>query len=147
MPADLHKLCGKPVTLVRDYDGAEAYYVHTETGTTDCPAAPGRHLPLATPETGITSEHSEALDEIAETLRDTLGNDDGIDFIELAAKIGDALDLGKLLADAEVLDRIADRVRLDEDGTWTDQDGILESIGNTIEATGRKVWDDEGLDL
>lgn len=43
MPADIHDLCGKPVALVRDYADTLAYYVHAETGTTDCPARPGEH--------------------------------------------------------------------------------------------------------
>ncbi|MGV9742838.1 hypothetical protein [Nocardia farcinica] len=42
----------------------------------------------------------------------------------------------------EALDYIARRVRPDIDGTWCDQDGILESVGNAVEKTGRKVWVD-----
>ncbi|MDH6282906.1 hypothetical protein [Prescottella agglutinans] len=41
--------------------------------------------------------------------------------------------------DKEALDKIAKAVALDEDGMWTDQDGILESIGNIVQSTGRTV--------
>ncbi|WP_280186256.1 MULTISPECIES: hypothetical protein [Nocardia] len=44
----------------------------------------------------------------------------------------------------KVLDKIAEHVCPDEDGTWTDSYGLLESIGNAIESTGRKVWDQNG---
>ncbi|WP_327139388.1 hypothetical protein [Nocardia sp. NBC_01327] len=41
----------------------------------------------------------------------------------------------------EALDKIARYAQPDEDGTWTDSDGLLEGIGNAVEATGRKVWE------
>lgn len=41
----------------------------------------------------------------------------------------------------KALDDIARHVRPDDDGTWTDRDGVLESIGDAIELTGRKVWE------
>ncbi|MEU6580642.1 hypothetical protein [Nocardia sp. NPDC046763] len=50
--------------------------------------------------------------------------------------------MAELLAARKALDEIARRVRPDEDGTWTDQDGLLESIGNIVESTGRKVWEE-----
>ena len=43
------------------------------------------------------------------------------------------------MTDNEAIDKIAQLVRLDEDGTWTDADGILESIGYAIQATGRTI--------
>lgn len=42
----------------------------------------------------------------------------------------------------KALDEIAGYVQPDEDGMWTDADGLLESIGNTVESTGRKVWEE-----
>ncbi|NKZ84474.1 hypothetical protein GS982_19940 [Rhodococcus hoagii] len=45
----------------------------------------------------------------------------------------------KRVADAAALDVIADRIALDEDGTWCDHDGILESVGNTVRLTGRTI--------
>jgi hypothetical protein len=48
---------------------------------------------------------------------------------------------GEQVAANKALNEIALRVRPDEDGTWTDRDGLLESIGNTVESTGRKVWE------
>jgi hypothetical protein len=53
----------------------------------------------------------------------------------LAARAG-------LATATKALDKIARRVRPDEDGTWTDCEGLLESIGNTVAATGRKVWEE-----
>ena len=45
------------------------------------------------------------------------------------------------LTDAEALDRIAKYVEPFE-GEWSDMSGILERIGNTVEATGRTVnWE------
>lgn len=43
------------------------------------------------------------------------------------------------MTDKEVLDRIAQIVGLDEDGTWTDESGLLESIGDLVHSTGRTV--------
>lgn len=37
------------------------------------------------------------------------------------------------------LDRIAELVALDDDGSWTDAYGKLESIANLVIATGRTV--------
>jgi hypothetical protein len=49
--------------------------------------------------------------------------------------------------DNEALDAIALAVR-PWGGVWSDQDGILESIGNIVESTGRTVdWEYEGEDL
>lgn len=45
----------------------------------------------------------------------------------------------KRAADAAALDEIAEAVALDEDGTWCDHDGILESVGNTVRSTGRTI--------
>ncbi|UVK59814.1 hypothetical protein SEA_ALEEMILY_74 [Gordonia phage Aleemily] len=51
------------------------------------------------------------------------------------------------LSDAEALDKIAERIR-PFDGEWSDADGILESVGNIIESTGRTVdWEYAGEDL
>lgn len=45
------------------------------------------------------------------------------------------------LSDKDALDRIAERIQPFE-GMWTDMSGILESICNTLEATGREViWE------
>ena len=45
------------------------------------------------------------------------------------------------LSDKEALDKIAKLVEPYE-GEWSDMSGILESIGNTVEATGREViWE------
>jgi hypothetical protein len=41
------------------------------------------------------------------------------------------------------LDKIADHLRLDEDGVWSDETGILESIYNEVKATGRAVPGDD----
>ncbi|MBM4469870.1 hypothetical protein GS502_11150 [Rhodococcus hoagii] len=43
------------------------------------------------------------------------------------------------ITDEAALDEIAKAVALDEDGTWCDHDGILESVGNTVRATGRTI--------
>ncbi|AVP71280.1 hypothetical protein [Prescottella equi] len=45
----------------------------------------------------------------------------------------------KRATDAAALDRIAEVIALDEDGTWCDHDGILESVGNAVRATGRTI--------
>jgi len=42
-------------------------------------------------------------------------------------------------SDRMALDSIARAVAPDEDGTWTDADGKLESIGNIIHRTGRTI--------
>jgi hypothetical protein len=44
------------------------------------------------------------------------------------------------IAANKALDDIAKTVQPDDDGTWTDRDGLLESIGTTIEHTGRTVY-------
>lgn len=43
------------------------------------------------------------------------------------------------MSDKEVLDRIAVIVGLDDDGTWSDMSGLLESIGDLVHGTGRTV--------
>lgn len=47
-------------------------------------------------------------------------------------------------SDADALDAIARAVALDEDGMWTDQDGILETVANIVQSTGRTVGNWEG---
>ncbi len=95
MPADTHALCGQPVTLIRD--NARLFYVHTATGTEDCPAAPGVHLLLATPGTAISAEYSAALDKITDVLRDNLDGDTEVEPLELAALIAEAVGLEQLI--------------------------------------------------
>ncbi len=58
------------------------------------------------------------------------------------------LDLtGETVNDKDALDKIALTVR-PWDGEWSDADGILESIGNIVESTGRVVdWEYAGEDL
>jgi hypothetical protein len=46
-------------------------------------------------------------------------------------------------SDAQILDRIAEIVGLDEDGGWCDESGKLESIAYLVRDTGRSV---EGFD-
>lgn len=60
-------------------------------------------------------------------------------FVHLRNTYGELLD--ELEQARKALDDIARRVQPDEDGTWTDRDGLLKSIGDTIESTGRKVWE------
>lgn len=43
------------------------------------------------------------------------------------------------ITDSEALDRIAEIVGPDDDGTWCDMPGMLESIGNLVCRTGRAV--------
>ncbi|QOH59849.1 hypothetical protein [Rhodococcus rhodochrous] len=101
MPADIHALCGQPVTLIRD--DAALYYVHTATGTEDCPAAPGVHLQLTTPDIGISTEYSAALDKITDVLRDNLDENDEVEPIELAALVAETVGLEQLI---DTLDRV-----------------------------------------
>jgi hypothetical protein len=105
MPADIHALCGQPVTLIRD--DARLFYVHTATGTEDCPAAPGVHLPLTTPDIGISTEYSAALDKITDVLLDNLDESE-VEPIELAALVAEAVGLEQLIDTPAVtaLDRV-----------------------------------------
>jgi hypothetical protein len=63
------------------------------------------------------------------------------ELLELRARVAELE--AEQSAAGKALDKIARYVRPDEDGMWTDADGLLEGIGNAVESTGRKVWDQE----
>lgn len=86
----------------------------------------------------LEADHARLVEDTASTVRRFSATLDERD--ALRARVAE-LEADQAVAN-KALDEIAGYVQPDEDGMWTDADGLLESIGNTVESTGRKVWEE-----